>query len=209
LRLRREFDHSNFLFLPRLEPILAQVYARDLRRECQTENDVQWEYSDAEKSALYPTPLSLFGTHPFVGEPDEGGSEQVQVAEAELATRYSQDEKLELRHAQLAHRNLFQLQTMLHWDGDGPRPEPHMVCWCAACVTAKAHKIGPRTKQFRDASRGPLDHVYADCSVDMGESAEGYSLPLYIGSSLELIHHLPAKDKSRSKGVVSSVAQKG
>ena len=44
-------------------------------------------------------------THPFVGEPEEDDSEQIQVAEAEisLATRYSQVEKLELRHAQLAH----------------------------------------------------------------------------------------------------------
>jgi hypothetical protein len=92
MRLRRGYNHSNFLSLPRLEPELAKEYARDLKRECQTENDVQWDYSEQERSSLYPIPLNLFRTHPFVGESDEDESEQVQVAEAEVsfATRYSQ-----------------------------------------------------------------------------------------------------------------------
>ncbi len=32
----------------------------------------------------------------------------------------------------------------------------------------------PTKKPFSNASRAPLNHVYADCSVDMGESVEGY-----------------------------------
>ena len=80
MRLRRGFNHSNFLSLPRLEPELAKEYARDLKRECQTMKDVQWDYSEADRSALYPIPLSLFRTKPFVGEPEEEESEQVQVS---------------------------------------------------------------------------------------------------------------------------------
>ena len=69
---------------------------------------------------------------------------------------------------------MLQLQIMMHWDGDGPRPKAHTVCWCAACVVAKAHAGSSTKKQFVNESLAPLDHVYADCSVDMGESAEGY-----------------------------------
>ena len=96
------------------------------------------------------------------------------MSEINLATRYSEKEKLELRHTQLAHRNMLQLQIMMNWDGDGPRPKSHTVCWCAVCVVAKAHAGSPTKKPFVNESVAPLDHVYADCSVDMGESAEGY-----------------------------------
>ena len=183
LRLRMGADHSNFLALPRLQPSLAKSYAQDLHREYVQDRDVTWDFSDAEKSSLYPVPRNLFRTDPFSdwewresGVKFEAGIKYAasEGGEVSLATRYSEKEKLELRHAQLAHRSMLQLQIMMNWDGDGPRPKPHIVCWCAACVIAKCHAGTPTKKPFSNASRAPLDHVYADCSVDMGESVEGY-----------------------------------
>ena len=193
MRLRRSSEGSNFLALPRLEPHCAREYARDLQREYDKERDVTWDFAENEKSSLYPVPKNLFKTEPL-NDADESYSLQLgkkkkirhdsdDEGEVNLATRYSEKEKLELRHSQLAHRSMLQLQMMMHWDGDGPRPKPHIVCWCAACVTAKAHAGTPQKKVFSNASRAPLDHVYADCSVDMGESAEGYKHFLCIFES--------------------------
>ena len=193
MRLRKGADGSNFLALPRLEPFFAKEYARDLQREYDKERDVAWDFAENEKSSLYPVPRNLFMTEPLddadeiyslqLGEKTNMRHDSGDEGEVNLATRYSEKEKLELRHSQLAHRSMLQLQMMMHWDGDGPRPQPHIVCWCAACVTAKAHAGTPQKKVFSNASRAPLDHVYADCSVDMGESAEGYKHFLCIFES--------------------------
>ena len=210
MRLRKGADHSNFLVLPRLEPELAKEYARDLKREYSQNNTIKWDLKYTDKIPLYPIPTSLFVTSPLDWEDSEATMRhQLSLYHAEgkgeytlakqkdvvitqsddeeelynLATRYSEKEKLELRHAQLAHRSMLQIQTMMHWDGDGPRPKPHTVCWCASCVIAKAHAGTPKKKAYNNASRAPLDHVYADCSVDMGESAEGYRHYLCIFES--------------------------
>ena len=181
LRLRRGPDQSNFLTLTRLEPIHSVKYTSDLQREYEE----KWDNQAYEKSSLYPVPYHLFQTKPSDGSKNDSLNLFNEVkgrvmnkidamGEINLATRYSEKEKLELRHTQLAHRNMLQLQIMMHWDGDGPRPKAHTVCWCAACVVSKAHAGSSTKKQFVNESLAPLDHVYADCSVDMGESAEGY-----------------------------------
>ena len=97
------------------------------------DRDVKWDFSDAEKSSLYPVPRGLFRTEPLSNkEWRESGVEfddaESEGGEVSLATRYSEKEKLVLRHAQLAHRSMLQLQIMMNWDGDGPRPKPHIVC---------------------------------------------------------------------------------
>ena len=55
------------------------------------------------------------------------------MGEINLATRYSEKEKLELRHTQLAHRNMLQLQIMMHWDGDAKIPYSVLVCSMCSC----------------------------------------------------------------------------
>ncbi len=110
MRLRKGAHLSHFLALPRLEPVFAREYARDLHREYVEDRDVTWDFAENEKSSLYPVLCSLFRTEPLsewelkesgieVGALDlqKGRSERNSSEEGEvgLANRYSEKEQLE------------------------------------------------------------------------------------------------------------------
>ena len=92
-------------------------------------------------------------------------------------------EKLDWMHQLLGHTNYMRLALMMHWDGDGPKPAPHVLARaCAVCAIAKAHKIGARKESFEFKDDTILGHVYADLSTEMGLSIEGFRhfLSIYV-----------------------------
>ena len=116
MRLRKGPDQSNFLALPRLDQESTSQYAQDRHRVISTENDVTWELQEGEKSPLYSVPLSLFRIQVRVQRKGGKRHRKTQNKQSKtedegdminLATRYSEKEKLELLHAQLAHRSMF------------------------------------------------------------------------------------------------------
>ena len=64
---------------------------------------------------------------------------------------------------------------MLHWDGDGPAYKPSCKPNCVHCLLSKvtSQPVSKNSFKFVDTST-PLAHVWADTSVAMGVSKEGY-----------------------------------
>ena len=88
-------------------------------------------------------------------------------------------------HNMFGHTNHLRTAMMMHWDGEGPKPKPNMKKLCAICTMTKAHHRGARKVSFEFTSKRALEHVFMDCSVNMGKSIEGYQhyLCIYEGYS--------------------------
>ena len=190
-RIRRKGSQANFLVLARLEETEDGLPVVDVTREMKFgEIDLRNRLGE-QAGRKYPIPDEMFVTDPQVANTPNWSVNSACVqpignirmqddgiithGEINLAQRYSQQERLELMHQMLGHTNYMRLAMMAHWDGLAPKPSSSVLAKaCAVCAIAKAHALPVRQKSFEFKDDTILGHVYADVSVDMGKSIEGY-----------------------------------
>ena len=176
-RVRRQGSQANFLVLARFQETHEGLPVLNVTEEMKHgEQDLRKRLGESG-GRKYPIPDELLVQDlANVGSIESPPSYESAIeGDICLAQRYSQQEKLDLMHQTLGHTNYMRLALMRHWDGDGPKPTPHVLAKaCAVCAIAKAHARGPRPLSFEFKDDSILGHVYADLSTEMGTSIEGF-----------------------------------
>ena len=100
--------------------------------------------------------------------------------EANIAERYTQMCRKQLLHNLLGHSNSMRIALMMFWDGDGPKPRGREAPLCVFCTSSKCHHGTANKISFQFVATVVLQHVWMDCSVNMGLSIDGYRHYLMI-----------------------------